>query len=168
MKRWNLKKVIKEILIFAVLLFIASNLLSYIKQPHLDSQSLPEFSAKTIDGTTFESLHVKDKPLLIHFFATWCPTCKMENSTIDTLSKKFDVIAIVEKSGDDAKIKAFMQEHDLHFQVINDQDGTLASDFKVSGFPTSFIYSKNGTLAFSEVGYSSYLSLYIKLLYANR
>lgn len=169
MKKWSLKKILKEAAIFALLLFLFSNAISFFKSPALDSKNLPVFAAKTIDGSSFDSLHVKgEKPLLIHFWATWCPTCKMENSTIDALSKKFKVITIVESSGDDEKIKEFLKEKNLGFKVINDKDSTLASLFHVSGFPTTFIYNKEGVLEFSEVGYSSYPTLYLKLLYASR
>ena len=92
----------------------------------------------------------------------------MENSTIDTLSKKFDVITIAVNSKSDEDIKAFLKEKNLSFQVINDTNSSLAERFHVSGFPTTFIYNKNGNLEFSEVGYSSYITLYLKLLYASR
>lgn len=168
-KELSLKKVLKEIVIFVILLFIATNVVSYFRAPKLDSTALPNITAQTVNGTEFSSLHVNhNKPLLIHFWAAWCPTCKMENSTIDALSKKFDVITIAVNSGGDEEIKAFMQEHDLKFQVINDENGTLASAFHVSGFPTSFIYNKEQKLEFSEMGYNSYFTLYLKLLFAGR
>ena len=169
MKKWSLKKILKEAALFVLLLFIFSNVLSYIKAPSFESKTIPSFAAITIEGKRFDSgLHIGSKPVLIHFWATWCPTCKMENSTINALSKKFEVITIVENSGDNEKVKEFLKEKDLSFSVINDQDGRLASLFKVAGFPTTFIYDKEGNLEFSEVGYSSYLTLYLKLLYADR
>ncbi len=169
MKKWSLKRVIKEVAFFALLLFVFSNILSYIKAPSLNDDELPSFAAVQIDGKEFNSLQIKGKkPLLIHFWATWCPTCKMENSNIDSLSKRFEVITIVENSGDDEKVKQFLKEKGLTFAVINDVNGEFASLFKVGGYPTTFIYNKNGNLEFSEVGYSSYLTLYLKLLYANR
>ena len=168
-KELSVKKVLKEVAIFAVLLFLATNVVSYFRAPKLPSNTIPSFTAKTLDGSEFVSLHVKEeKPLLIHFWATWCPTCKMENSTIEALSKHFDVITVAVNSGSDEEIKAFMQEKNLSFKVINDSNGTLASLFNVSGFPTSFIYDRNKKLEFSEIGYSSYPTLYLKLLFAGR
>jgi thiol-disulfide isomerase/thioredoxin len=165
----NFKKVLKEIVIFAVLLFIATNVVSFFRAPKLDSSTLPNITVQTVNGSEFSSLHVNhNKPLLIHFWATWCPTCKMENSSIDALSKKFDVITIAVNSGNDEEIKTFMQQHNLKFQVINDANGTLSSALHVSGFPTSFIYNKEQKLEFSEMGYNSYITLYLKLLYAGR
>jgi thiol-disulfide isomerase/thioredoxin len=157
LKNLNFKKLLKEVVIFALLLFISSNVLSYFKSQNLNNKKLPEFQATMIDGKTFDSLHVsKDKPLLIHFWATWCPTCKMENSTIDALSKKFDVVTIAVNSGSDAEIRTFLKDKNFSFKVINDTNTTLAKLYQVNGFPTTFIYDKNRNLEFSEVGYLHY------------
>lgn len=169
LKNLNLKKVLKEIAIFALLLIVFSNIVSYYKSQNLSHEKLPVFQATLLNGKEFNSLHVgHNKPLLIHFWATWCPTCKMENSTIDALSKKFDVITIAVNSGTNTEIESFLKEKNLKFQVINDRNATLTKALHVSGFPTTFIYNKNGDLEFSEVGYSSYMSLYLKLLYASK
>ena len=92
----------------------------------------------------------------------------MENSTIDALSKKFDVVTIAINSGSDAEIRTFLKNKNLNFKVINDTNATLAKLYQVEGFPTTFIYDKNRNLEFSEVGYSTYITLYLKLLYASR
>jgi thiol-disulfide isomerase/thioredoxin len=165
-KNFNLKKIIKEIAIFAILLFVISNVLSYINAPKLHSNTLPSFNAKTLDGENFRSSTLRQKPLLIHFWATWCPICKVENGTIDDLSSHFDVITIAVNSGDNDKVKKFLNTHHLHFKVINDQNGVIASLFAVKAFPTTFIYNKNNRLLFSDVGYSSFLGLYLRMLYS--
>ncbi len=169
LKNLNFKKFLKELAIFALLLVVFSNLVSFYKSQNLSHEKLPALQARMLSGEEFDSLHVKtDKPILIHFWATWCPTCKMENSTIDALSKKFTVITIAVNSGNDADLTAFLKEKNFNFKVINDTDATLAKALHVSVFPTTFIYEKGGNLAFSEVGYSSYFTLYLKLLYASR
>lgn len=168
-KKISFKKLLKEILVFALLLLIFSNIVSYYKSQNLSHEKLPAFDATLLDGKEFNSLHANaNKPLLIHFWATWCPTCKVENDTIDALSEKFEVITIAVNSGSDEQIQNFLKEKNLKFKVINDANGTLAKAFHVSAFPTTFIYNKDGSLAFSEVGYSAYISLYLKLLYAQR
>ena len=168
-KNIDLKKALKELVIFFALLFIATNVVSFFRAPKIENNALLTMNTTTIDGTHLDSLHVNhEKPLLIHFWATWCPTCKMENSTINALSKKFDVITIAVNSGSDQEIKEFLHENNLDFKVINDANDSIAQKFQVSGFPTTFIYRKDGKLEFSEMGYSSYFTLYLKLLYAGR
>ena len=167
MKKINIKKIIKEIVVFAVAFFIISNVLSYFNAPKLSSNKLSYFSATTIGGKLFSSQTKHHKPLLIHFWATWCPICKIENSSVSALASRFDVITVAESSGSNQKIKKFLQQHHLKFQVINDKNGLIASLFKVKAFPSSFIYNQKNKLKFVDVGYSSYLGLYARLLYSS-
>lgn len=91
----------------------------------------------------------------MHFWATWCPTCKVEAPNIESVSKNYNVLTIAVSSGSDEKVKAYMQEHELTFNVLNDVEGTWAKKFKVEAYPTTFIYDAKGELLFSEVGYTT-------------
>lgn len=159
----NLKKILKEILVATIIVFVVANVLSYVRKPTLDSNIFPETQTVLIDGSVFTSAEAKGKPLLVHFWALWCPTCKLEAPNIETLSKDYEVLSIVVNSGEDDKVKAYMKEHDLHFRVINDKHGLWAKQFKVEAFPTTFIYDGNATLQFTEVGYSTTLGLLTRM-----
>lgn len=100
---------------------------------------------------------------MIHFWATWCPTCKLEASNIEAVSKAYDVLTIAVNSGSDAKIKSYMKERDLTFRVINDVDGKWAKQFHVEAYPTTFVYDASGELKFTEVGYTSTAGLLARL-----
>lgn len=148
-----MKSTLKEILIVAVLLFILSNIISYIRAPELGSTHLPKIEAQLLDGSQFS---VKEgKPLLIHFWATSCPTCKLEAPNIETVSKEYEVLSIAVNSGSDEKVKVYMQEHGLSFKVLNDVDGAWERQFKIEVYPTTFIYDGKGKLRFTEVGYTT-------------
>ena len=108
------------------------------------------------------------KPLLLHFWATWCPTCKLEAANIQSLSQEYSVLTIAVKSGSDEKINRYLKEHDLDFKVINDSQGLLSQQFSVPAFPTTFIYDKEGKLRFTEVGYTSTWGLYRRMWWAGR
>jgi len=131
--KWNLKSIIKEIVIGVTLLFIFINIISYIRKPELSSTQLPQLKAELLDGRSY-SLK-EGKPLVLHFWATWCPTCKLEASNIETISKEYEVLTIAVNSGDNAKIKAYMTQRDLSFRVVNDSDGKWAKRFKVEAYP---------------------------------
>lgn len=157
----TLKKRIKEILIAMLLLFIFTNIISYVRKPSLSSTQLPRLEVRLLDGSSY-SLQ-KGKPLLLHFWATWCPTCKLEASNIEHISKTYKVLSIAVNSGEKAKVEAYMKERDLHFNVVNDAEGRLAKQFHVTAFPTTFIYDAKGELRFSEVGYTSTAGLLARL-----
>ena len=161
MKHWKIKSTLKEITIALVLLFIVSQLISYIRAPDLGSNQLPQIEATLIDGTVFGAQ--KGKPLLIHFWATSCTACKLEASNIETVSKEYDVLTIAVNSGSDEAVRTYMKEHGLGFKVLNDRDGVWLKKFKIEVFPTTFIYDAKGTLRFTEVGYTTTAGLLARL-----
>ena len=162
-KRWTWKRVLKEIVITAFLVLVISNVISYIRQPALDNSELPEINEALISGENFNSDVYSGKPLLIHFWATWCPVCKVEADNIERLSHYYNVVTFAVKSGSDAEIKTFMQKRGLHYRVINDEYGQWAGRFNVNTYPTTFIYDSEGKVSASEVGYTSTLGMALRL-----
>ncbi len=165
-KTWNAKKILKEIALMALMVLVVSNVLSYIRQPDLSSSELPQFKEMMITGEVFDARDFKGKPLLVHFWATWCPVCKAEADNIERLSKYYNVVTIAVKSGDDSAVSQFLAKRDLHYRVINDPDGKWAKTYMIGAYPTSFIYNRNGEISFSEVGYTSTLGLYLRMWWA--
>lgn len=166
-KKLKIKKISYEIISTAILILVVSNIVSCIRQPELDSNILPRIQAEFINNVRFDSSEIK-KPTIIHFWALWCPTCKLEASNIERLSKDVNVITIAVNSGSDNKIQEFMIKNNLTFKVINDSESKLAKRFKVEMFPTTFIYDKNQELKFTEVGYTSTAGLKARMLWINK
>ncbi len=168
MKKLNIKRWIKEILITLVIVFVMTNVISFIRKPDVESKPFPQIEATLIDGSKFSTKELKNKPFILHFWATWCPTCKLEISNYDELAKEYEVITVAVNSGDNGEIQKFLQDRDLHFKVLNDKEGKLANYFGVEGFPTTFIFDKDKKIVTAEVGYTSTLKLKAWLWYLNR
>ncbi len=159
---------IKEIIFLIVVIAVVLNIISYLKRPDLQNSTLPKFELLSINNKTINSEQYKEKPLIIHFWATWCPACKLEASSIQTLSKSANVITVAVNSGTNQELQTFLKEKDLDFIVFNDLSGEFATKFKVSSFPTTFIYDKSGEISSIEVGYTSTLGLKIRYFIADR
>ena len=157
----NIRSMVKEIAIVLVLLFVISNIISYIRQPELGSTKPPKIELKLIDGNIFKLQ--EGKPVVLHFWATSCPACKLEAPNIETISKEYDVLTIAVNSGTNEQIKAYMQENGLSFNVFNDVEGAWTTAYKIEAFPTTFIYDAKGELRFTEVGYTTTAGLLARL-----
>ena len=151
----KLKHYSKEILSFIIVMFIISNLISYYRSTELNNTPL---------DIKYE--FINDKPILIHFWAEWCPTCNIEAANIQTISENYQVLTFAVKSGSDEDIKNYMLDNNLDFEVINDNDGFFAQKFNIKVYPTTFIYDKDKNLVFSEVGYTSTIGLYFRMWWA--
>ncbi len=104
--------------------------------------------SETIDNRGVESLIDKNKPLLVHFWGSWCPDCRKELNIIEKLSKNSDItlITVAQGSGSNKEIKEFMKSRNLDFVVINDKNDKLVTAFKILGYPTTYFYSTNRVL----------------------
>ena len=153
----KLKHYTKEILSLIIIITVLANIISYYKSTDLNKTKLD------LKGISI----AKNKPILIHFWATWCPTCSIEASNIQTISEHYEVLTIAVDSGDDQNINNYLKKHDLNFKVINDKNSIYSKQFNISVFPTTLIYDKNKNIIFSEVGYTSTIGLMVRMWWAN-
>ncbi len=158
----KIKKHLKEGVILVIFLAIAMNGISYYKSLDLNKDRLDIDNFTLLDGSKY--LVSKDKPILIHFWATWCPICKVEAPNIEKISKDYEVITIAVQSGSKKQIQEYISEHKLSFKVVDDTNGFYSKKFNIKVFPTTFIYDKNKKLKFSEVGYTTTLGLYTRVM----
>ena len=123
----------------------------------------PDINAPTLSGQYFNFYQNKTRPILVHFWASWCPVCKLEQSNIQNISEDYEVITIAMQAGSDAEVKQFMKEEKLSFKVINDEFGIISKKYNIKGVPVSFIVDKDNTIDFVEVGYTTELGLKLRM-----
>ncbi|MEN8167745.1 MAG: protein disulfide oxidoreductase [Pseudomonadota bacterium] len=127
----------------------------------------PELTGQRLNGELFELARQRDAPILIHFWATWCPVCGLEADNINGLVGDYPLITIAMNSGSHAEIHKYLREQDLTFPVISDPDGVLSAVWGVRAVPTTFILDKDGNIRFVTVGYTSSLGLRARLWLAD-
>ena len=123
----------------------------------------PAIQASLLDGRSFNLQSLQGKPVLLHFWASWCGICKLEQDSIEAISKEHTVITIAMQSGNAADVTRYMHEHKLSFPVIVDANGEIAGRYGVSAVPASFIIDPQGWIAFRETGYTSSWGLKVRL-----
>jgi len=156
---------IKEIALFFIIITLFANTMSWYKSQDLNKEKLPIKQARLFDNQEFTV--DTTAPLLVHIWASWCPTCSFEAQNIQKISKHYNTLTIAVKSGSDLEIKNYLDEKNLSFAVINDKYGEYAQMFNIAAYPTTLIYDKNGELIFSEVGYTSTVGLFLRMWWAN-
>lgn len=128
----------------------------------------PAIQTNLLDGRSFDLHSLQSKPVLLHFWASWCGICKLEQNSIEAISKDHTVITIAMQSGNATDVTQYMNEHKLSFAVIIDADGDIAEQYGVSAVPASFIIDSQGKIAFRETGYTSGWGLRIRLWLAGQ
>ena len=156
-KRWV--KITLEVLFFVVL-YMA--LRAYMQRDMI-SGIAPPIQATTIQQQSFNLETTRPKPVLVHFWATWCGICKLEQDSIQALSKDYNVITVAMQSGSDQEVQAYLDENKLDFDVINDVEGDFVRAYGVRGVPASFIVNSKNQITASEVGYTTGWGLRLRL-----
>ena len=159
----KIKKYFKEFIIFIITLTLVMNIISYYNSLDLNKDKLTINNFKLLDDSNY--IVSTDKPLLIHFWASWCPTCKFESSNIEKISQNYEVITIAVQSGTNEEVKKYLDEHNLTFKVVNDEDGFFSQKFNIKAYPSTFIYDENKNLRFTEVGYTTTFGLYFRMMF---
>lgn len=135
-------------------------------QRDIVSGTAPNVSAVTLTGQHFDLYQDKNRPILVHFWASWCPVCKLEQSNIQNMSQDYPVITIAMQSGNDDEVMQFMKEENLTFNVINDELGIISQRYNIRGVPVSFIVGKDNKISFVEVGYTTEPGLKLRMWWA--
>ncbi|NBC13248.1 MAG: redoxin domain-containing protein [Gammaproteobacteria bacterium] len=131
----------------------------WYKSRPLASGSAPPLSAQTVRGAEVSLAGLRGEPVLVHFWATWCPTCKLEEGSIDALSRDYQVVTVAMQSGGEREIAGYLRERDLGFDAVADPYGEIASAWGVRGVPASFVLDGNGDIRFGAVGYTPGIGL---------
>ena len=150
-------------LFYIVLFVVVMQATNWWKSRNTQSGNLSKFSGELMNGTAFTIAEYSGKPVLFHFWATWCPICDLEKDNIESISHDYPVISIASWSEGKREVKAYMLENQLTFPVMLDNSGELAQNFGLKGVPASFILSPNGEIKFVETGYSTELGLRLRL-----
>lgn len=91
----------------------------------------------------------KGKPLIVNFWATWCPVCVRKMSTLNALAVAFEeqggkVITISEDTSLGTVAAYFKSRGYGNLPIYLDSGGQLMTSFGVSGLPTSIFIDEHG------------------------
>jgi thiol-disulfide isomerase/thioredoxin len=132
-------------------------------QRNLVEGPAPPLQGSLLNGQSVSLQSFRGQPVLVHFWATWCPVCKLEQNSIDAISKDHAVLTIAMNSGDETAVESYLYDNHLTFPVIVDQYSNIAKQFGVQGVPTSFVIDSQGNITFTEMGYTTGWGLRLRL-----
>ena len=122
---------------------------------------------QTIDGEEIDLRSYKSKPVVVYFWADWCPICKFQNSVINDLTEDYKVISIATFSEDKQGVIDYLQDEGITMPVIFDENNEWAKLYNVSAVPSTFIIDIQGNIRFVEKGYTSSIGMKLRLWWAH-
>ncbi len=98
----------------------------------------------------------KGKVIVLQFWATWCPDCRLEMPTIQALynrnlSNTEFILVALERDNQTDKLQKFIDETQLSVPVFVPQSN-LTSQLEPEQFPTTYIIDKQGNIVTKKIG----------------
>jgi peroxiredoxin len=117
----------------------------------------PKFELPDIEGGVVSLVDYRgQRPVLLYFWATWCPACRAAKPDLIKLRERtkdedLAIFAIDVGSGDSfEKLKRYQQSHPLPFPVLYDNEGRVSQDYAVQGIPLFVLIDKGGNVVYRE------------------
>lgn len=138
---------------------IPSNSKEYLVEqiPH-KGFSAPEFDLDTIHGETITLSSLKGQPVIINFWASWCPPCRAEMPALQNVFEAYKdqglvIVAINATNQDNIDdARGFIKTHNLTFPVLLDVIGEVSNLYRLQSLPTTFFVDKNGVIQEIVIG----------------
>ncbi len=118
----------------------------------------PNFSLADPKGGHYELASLRGKPVIVSFWATWCPPCRAEMPTIQQYYQQYQqqglVVLGVNATSQDypLNIVPFVQQYNLSFPILLDETGSAAHSYEVRSLPSTFFINRDGSIAEVVIG----------------
>jgi peroxiredoxin len=123
-----------------------------------DKQANLAFTVKDMNGAKVRLTDYKGKVILINFWATWCPPCKVEIpgfiELYDQYKEKGFVVLGVSGDDDAETLRTFATEWKINYPMLVGlgEDELLDAYGPLYGYPTSVIVGRTGAVCGRHVG----------------
>ena len=112
-----------------------------------------------MEGQTVQLFDLTGKPMVLHFWATWCGICEQEMPDWESLYQEFgdevtfvmvDVVDGVDETVE--KGKAYPEENGYTFPAYFDTQGEAAYVYGVTGLPATLFVDSEGYYVAGQLG----------------
>ena len=119
------------------------------------AEPAPDFELQALTGEMVSLSDFNGKPILINFWATWCPPCIQEMPLLQEISDIYaeELVVLAVNGGDSMEqIRAFAEAYEYSLMFLADPENALSLEYSVRGFPTSFFIDAEGLVQGTYIG----------------
>ena len=122
-------------------------------------RAAPDFELKSIDGKSYKLADLRGKAVLLNFWATWCPPCKIEIPWFIELQKQYanqGLIVVGVAMDDDTNkqkvVKDFADQMKIDYPILLGTDQVADQYGGVDALPTTFFIGRDGKIVRRVMG----------------
>lgn len=115
--------------------------------------SAVEYQWHDIEGHAHSLADFRGRPVLLHFWASWCPPCRGEMPLLQAWSRQHPEVQLIPVSLDRsiADAHAYLQAEGIAFPVLHGET-IQASRIGIRGLPTTLVIAPDGSIRRMELG----------------
>ena len=123
---------------------------------------------ETLDGRSFDiGQYVGKTPMLLEFWATWCPLCKQLEPTMIDVAKRYGskvkfIGVAVSVNQTPERVKLYAEKHGLPMEVYYDRKGAAADGYDAAATSYIVVIDKTGTVVYTGLGASQNIDAAVK------
>ena len=111
--------------------------------------AVPPFSVTTLDGQHLSDASLKGRVVLLNFWATWCPPCRVEMPGFQRVYERYRadglvVVGVAMDQGGTAGIARFLADHHITYPVGLATPEIVQQFGGVRLLPTTFLIGRDG------------------------
>ncbi len=118
-------------------------------------QRAPDFTLVDLDGRAIRLSDLRGEPVLLNFWATWCPPCRAEMPELARVAgeQQGNVRVVgVNLQGEPGEVRSFAAQAGVHFPILLDRDLAVAHNYLVRAIPTTYFLDRDGVIRDVQVG----------------
>jgi len=128
----------------------------------------PAAVVQTLDGKQLDiGQYVGKTPMLLEFWATWCPLCRELEPALIAAQKKYGsrvkfIGVAVAINQTPERVKAYTAKHGLVHQIVFDTEGNAATAYDAPGTSYVVVVDRTGKVVYTGLGGDQNLEAAIK------
>jgi len=115
-----------------------------------------EFTLPLLTGGNVSLSSYRGKVVILNFWATWCPPCRTEMPSMETLYQRFSAqgleILAVDIGENVSTVQQFIRNSGYSFPVLLDSSNRVSSVYGIEAIPTTYIIDREGKIIGRIVG----------------
>lgn len=137
--------------------FLTSCLTSWAGTQEVNEKA-PEFSLREPGGKELTLHDLAGKPVVLHFWATWCGPCKRELPVFEKLQNVFKdkglsvILVSVDSKASRKEATSVLKNLGISFPVYFAREGKVPRTYWSSGVPSTYVIDASGTIVARSVG----------------
>lgn len=109
----------------------------------------PDFAFEDLEGNLVRLSDLRGKPVLLNFWATWCPPCRKEIPDLQKFHDEYGdriVLLGINWGEDVAEVQRFLERYGATYTNLMDKNGKFFVLYRLTGLPTSYWIDEEGII----------------------